>query len=357
MTELKIRPAIAADLPEMLRVITSSFSPWPQFKTGVSALDHLTWKLGPGGIDDIGEHTVVELDGRVVASRLRWISHAQVAGQEFVTEMGADLAVDPAYQGRGIAREMTTYREAWEEDHGHLNFGTPTQHMLRDRGDEEARHFHLLTVWQRYSGIGALVAARPRRRAVARVLGAAARTTRAIARRSPRTGRSVTITDLDRFDSATDRLWERAREQFDIAAVRTAPYLNWRHCDARGGATTVLAAMEGQRCLGYAVSKPAENVANVVDLLADPDRLDVIEPLLAAAAGRMKARGCGTLACWLPPGHVYESALRASGFVATGEGAFTFANGQRLSGPPEVAALAVHPATRYHVTLGDFDFV
>jgi GNAT superfamily N-acetyltransferase len=355
--ELQIRQATAADLLEMARVITSSFSPWPSFDVPATALEHLTWKLGPGGIDDIGKHLVVEIGGAIAASRLRWIGRARVGEQEYVTEMGADLAVDPDFQGRGIARQITAYREASEEGRGHVNFGTPTRHMQQLRDPAEDRHFHPLLVWTRYLGIRSLLSEPPSRRALPRFGLAALRRLAARVRGGAPSAEAARVEPLERFDERTDELWHRARGQFEIASVRTASYLNWRHRDRRGGSTVALAIAEAERCLGYAVFKQTGQTANVVDLLVDPERPELVGALLDAGLEQMRAGGARTLRCWLPPEHQYQPALERSGFVKTGAASFTFSDGQRLTGPPEGVERATDPESRFHVMLGDFDFV
>ena len=70
----------------------------------------------------------------------------------------------------------------------------------------------------------------------------------------------------------------------------------------------------------------------------------------------MRDLGCTTTACWLPPGHQYEAALRDLGFVVGSSALFSFADESTMLAPPAAARLIDDPACRFHVTLGDFDF-
>ncbi|MDA0351013.1 MAG: GNAT family N-acetyltransferase [Chloroflexi bacterium] len=356
MAEPTIRNATVADLPSMLSVIEASFPHWPAFAIDVPPLDHLTWKLGLGGVADCAKHTVVELDGQVIGSRLRWFGRVRVGDREYTTENGADLSVHPDFQGRGISRLLAAYRDAQFAENGHLGFGTPSNSPQVLHINDAPETLRPLTIWRRHhrargfaraqlaaGGIGQL----------ARTLWRAAASRR---RARSRPTEAMTITLLDRFDDRTDQLWHAARADFEVATVRTAEYLNWRYRDPRGGRTVVLASLEGDRCLGYLVLKADGDAATIPDLLAHPDHPDLAERLLAEGVRRIGEQGCTTTVSWLPPGHPYEQALRRAGFIEAGSAVYDLASPPD-GGPPEPAAILRDPASRFHVTLGDFDFV
>ena len=356
MGQPTIRQATIGDLPEMLRIIQLSFPSWPRAEIEVPPIDHLTWKLGRDAAADVGDHTVVEIDGRIVASRLRWFGRVKVGDTEYVTENGADLAVDPEYRGRGISRLLAAYRNEQFKRNQHIGFGTPSNSAQVLHINVTPEVLRPLTVWTGHHSARRFARAHHSAGGIRQLLRASGSV---IARRRAKRPRPDagpgTVSVLDRFDARTDQLWQLASAPFEVSTVRTAGYLNWRYRDARGGPTIVLAAIDRDRCLGYAVFRQSGDRATMPDLLVDPAEPGVAGRLLVAGSDRMRERGCTEVTCWLPPGHAYEDALRRSGFIAAATSWYDFAN-PPFEGPPAIVPTLRNPASRFHITLGDFDF-
>ncbi len=352
------RAATLADLPGMLEVIEAAFPTWPPMEVPASNAEHLRWKLGPGGDAAIGEHILVELDGRVVAVRLKWSGDAQVGSEQYTWEQSADMAVHPDFQGRGISRVLSELRDRGFKEHGTVGLGTRSHHAAVQHMDGPRRNQRPLTVWTRQRTARAFVAAHRRAggvRQVASALGGVLRQRRVRGRAELEIARG-SVAVLDRFDEATDALWAEARGEFEVGTHRLAERQNWRHLDARGGRTVVLALADDARCLGYAVFKPNGGVVNVVDVLAAPGRTAVVAALLDAGVHCLGAEGYTRFASWLPSGHAYEAGFRGAGFLETGQRAYGFANQLYDDGPPEAQRLLREPGTRFHITMSDFDY-
>jgi GNAT superfamily N-acetyltransferase len=305
-----------------------------------------------------GTPVVGLIDGRVVAALLRWEVPVKLGNREYLSSSGADLALDPRYQGRGFGAPLTSYGSSVASAQAVIGFGTPSRNarvprIYAHRDDGETTE-HGLSLWVRPFGFDAVRAARFGLRAMRKPISSGKRLARTyLERRRPRAVASIEIVELQEFDARVDRLWEAVAADFDFAVVRRAEYLNWRYRDRRGGPATVLAAMEDGELVGYAVFKQSEGWGTVVDLLIHPDRVAVATPLLEAGGARLRAEGCRGMICWLPAEHAYREALITARYVETADEMPL--NLWEIGGSDALAALKA-PSARIHCTLGDFDW-
>lgn len=344
-----IRPTTPHDDAEILGLLEAAFGRWPSVNIDVPAIEHLHWKMNPPAALARPVHEVVVVDGQLAAFHLRWMPDIQIGGSTYRVLWSADLAVLPAFRGRGLSRLLNTADRNQRRDEGLFEFGTPSNapqvsHM--DGGDVVGRD---LRVWVRTFGLRSFLA-RQLRGLPPRHL---------FPRRRPRPDPDAVpreVVELERFDERADELWESTRHEFDLVSPRSADFLNWRYRDPAGGPTIALGVVERDRLLGYAVFKRDGTWCNVIDLLTRPEQPAVARRLLAAGAARLRADGCRGMTCWLPPGHRDEHALQEAGFADSGAQRITFGLREHLP-HPETLPVIEDPASRAHVTMGDFDFV
>jgi hypothetical protein len=206
MTDLVLRRAEELDLPAMLAVLQESFRRWPRYPAAPGALEHLRWKVS--GHPDSGQVQVVaEVNGTLAGVSLRTVLPLRFLGGEKRATYGADSAVSPAFQGRGVYREMLGRRVA-EFDSGfdlHIN---ATANPLAQRTRTK--------IGDRPFGNPPELLVRPALRGLPRsVLQARSALRRAWARAAARRPRRVAVTQLERFDERLDRLWEAAAPSGD----------------------------------------------------------------------------------------------------------------------------------------------
>jgi hypothetical protein len=161
---------------------------------------------------------------------------------------------------------------------------------------------------------------------------------------------------VDRFDARMDLFFAQAREPWDLIVTRSRAHLDWRYCDPRGGAFEKRVAEDGGGAiLGYAVALRLDDHAYLVDLLALPERSDVIADLVTDLIADLERSGCVDVLCWLQASHPYRDALRGAGFLDARERpSLTFRPGG--AEPSELDFLTA-PDVRIHYTLGDTDLV
>lgn len=349
------------DAPEMLQVILAAFGTWPAFDIAVPPLDHLRWKLDPpDGLEP--QHTVGELDGRLVAVELRWVSRAQIYGREIVTNDGADKAIIPAFQGLGLSRMMDAAQRQIGQD-GDLGIDTPSRNVrvLASRGrKEQQRTERALDTWVRRFDLRGRVGGGLRELDPLRLLAALPRLIVPPAVSPPAIDPRYVVRPIQLFDDRADVLWDAARGQFDVARVRRASYLNWRYADQRSGVSVILGAFDGEApdapLVGYAAFRRAGEQATLADLLTHPEH-DVATALVDAGCQRMRELGSRHAVAWLPPGHPNESALPAAGFSRL-DRPVTIEFDKPPGGTSEIDLDQFATAgLRMHVMPGDFDFV
>lgn len=345
-----LRPPTLADAPAILAILQAAFPRWPAFEVGVSPLEHLEWKLaGPGG-DAIGAHAVVAIGDRVVGVRLRWLGRAWVGGNEYPARSGADVAVDPAWQGRGVGRVITAERDRQVAEADDVWIQTPSRSpQLLHMNDVPDHILRELGVWARPLTVRGLLGAQLRARSLRGLVSGARRMVG-----DSDASEGVRIEQLEGFDARTDALWDSIRPSFDVIRDRSAAYLNWRYADPRAGESVILGVRDRDQLLGFGVFKRSGSTARVMDLLFHRSHTSVGAALLAAGAREMRRAGARSLVGWMPVGHHAEAALEGAGLRRGGTQTLDLRKREQM--PAAAATIIEAPDCLMHVTMGDFDF-
>jgi hypothetical protein len=145
--------------------------------------------------------------------------------------------------------------------------------------------------------------------------------------------------------------------QFKLAAMRTAPILNWRFAGNPDRGYRIFVAREENRPAGYIVlrrmaMREFETLA-VVDLLFDLERPDVGHALLRCVHRLAISEGVDIAVAMLSEHSPFRRILRLWGFVESPE-QFTLVLHEPRNGRLKLAA---RPPQDWHVTWFDHDFV
>lgn len=316
----------------ILRVLQRTYDRWPAIDTSVAPIDHLRWKIHADQVPPL-MHSVIESDGRIVGTVLSLRQSFKIGGAVLNGRQGTDIAVDPDYQGQGVARllmEMGT-REVPLHYEFELHVGSRSRHPAMSSVRSQV-----------YAASTALAQVEV---LVAPLAGSLP---------SAGTGPAWSIADAAEFDHRIGPFFEAASAPFDLIVVRTMDYLNWRFADPRGGRFRIRLAEKDGRLLGYSVLSSMRREGYIADLLALPGRVDVAESLLHDALTIFREAGLQSGRCWAPHGHPYEDAFRAAGFIERKRGRHvTYRAFRHLDA---VRALS-EPDARVHLTIGDSDSV
>ena len=287
-----------------------------------------------------------------------------VDGVERLYYLGADSSTHPEYRGRGIYNQMRDFENerasAWAD-------GTFT--VTRNPG-----------VLRRVERLGLDLArtAAPRvlvrvfnPKALARLRATAGSSTPEVVlhgaltahrlggflqRASKRTpSEEWALARVERFDGGFDELFEDAAQAFRFIKIRSAHYLAWRYLDSRGGEYETYAAFAEGAVLGYIALKIENDRGYILDILARPERDDVVRSLLRRAAARFKQAHLTAAECWIPPSHPYRRLLRRSGYFDTRRVSGTLVTS--LPGHEQDLEFFKDKDPKVHLMLGDVDNV
>lgn len=347
----------ASDAEAALSVIESAFARWPPFEVDASPLDHLRWKMTPPPPADPDQHAMIELDGVPVATQLRWMGVVDVRGERLPFDFGIDVAVTPAARGLGLASQLRDQETERRRSQPSVGFDTVSnsarvKDMYRSRG----LIHRPLDVWRNAPDLRTFVGVH-RGAGIRHLLQAtfeAATHTRRTRTRGDLPAR-WRIDQITAFDEQATDLWESIRSAFQLARRRDADWLNWRYLDPRAGRIVAFGLTEGDRLIGYTVARIDQRGGRILDLVTRERDAEAGAHLLDRAVTHLRGAGCRSVECLLPGGHREEAALRAAGFLRSGEERMLQVTRTRHARTPAILEVMEDQSLPIHVTAGDFD--
>jgi len=360
-----IRNSGEADEPRMVELLFRAFGRWPGFEIQVSPLDHLRWKMRSDPMA-ARHHLVTEIVDTIAAMMLVVVRRVRVKGRDCLVRDGVDAAVDPRYQGQRIYGALLDYyQQNWRYSEFDLSLWYSTNPKMRQRGIRQGRKplGNLIQVLQKPFHARAIVARRreryggrmPAPLAVLRIKleSALNRLTHPPYWRGVK--RAWSIATVERFDDRIDGFFDEAVQPFDFAVVKSKDYVNWRYCDPAAGRFTVRVAEQEGRFLGYLVLKITEGEGYIADLLALPERADVVRSLIEDAVRLFRAAGVELASCWMTSRHPYNPILRRYGFIDSRKDVGL--RYRAISLDERDLEFLSDPGARIHMTHGDSDWV
>jgi len=315
----------------VLGVFSKAFDRWPRLAGSVSPLEHLRWKMSCHPLAQ-QFHIVVESPDGIVGARLEWAFDTKLGDRIITMRESVDRAVIPEFQRNYAMSAMRVYAQKLRDQSFDMYMG----YRSDTPGLRNLRRYRVPAV--RFSRVIDVLVCDPE-----------------LVPPSAASRASWTISAVDSFDERADTLWSKAQSQFLFGIVRSSAHLNWRYADPRAGDYVILAAEEGNRWLGYIVLRATANAGYIADLLALPDRNDVVESLLSAATDRFRAGGQRRIECWSEAHGVYRWAQDRAGFNKLRR---TIGIGFRpIRVSPEEAAFLGDPTASVLFTAGDTDLV
>lgn len=130
--------------------------------------------------------------------------------------------------------------------------------------------------------------------------------------------RSVQVTEINKFDSSFDALWQECKNQFAAGVWKDSEYLQWRYKEVPGSNYTVLKATEDGKTAGFIVTCSTIDRGLKAGLIADIVCREPVAPiasaLIQAAVSLFRREGVDLVQTVLLRGSPYLTAFRASGF-------------------------------------------
>ena len=354
--EVRFRDFRLGDEEQIVDVLRAGFGSFYASDKPVDECDYITWFAEPHD-SHFGRVIVAEVDSRIVSVTAQ-IRRPVKVGRRLLygTAGGIATTTHPDFQGRGFNRGLHAWRRATVDQ-------PTTATVERSRMAPRAGRGLLTSS----PGMGVhLKVLRPWRAATG---GSGARTRKALgysglaawgALRAalPHRAAELAVRTLPAFDERFELFIEEAGAAWDFIPVRSVEYLNWRFGDPRAGLFTVRAVELDDKLLGYAVLHRIGVRGHIVDVLALPNRLDVVRTLVDDATERLGRAGAAAVECWMLRRHPYAGVLRQSGFVPLPR-ASSETDGEisifGLGMAPEERRLLISREARIHLVRADFD--
>jgi hypothetical protein len=330
--EFTRRPHRPGDEEPLLDMLRAAFGRWPAVEIEVDAVDHLRWKLSSSP-ESPGLHRITEVNGEMASSVFCWVQRLKVGDRLARNIQGTDRVVHPRFQRRGLADAIGRWRRLHADDQPcDLQFNVRSGHPAMLRLEERARPrpFILANAIEVLS-----LPLDVRFAADDRPAGA--------------------VKEVASFDERIDAFWVEAGRPYAFMVARGKDYMNWRYADRRAGRFMIHIAEEAERLVGYVVTRISWQKGYIADLLALPNRDDVVLSLLAAAGPRLQQANVERIDWWLPASHPYQSVARALGGRLRREVALT-AYPHKPRSELDLSFLR-EEGTAVHIAAGDTDLV
>lgn len=324
---------------------------------GKRSLNEWRWKFEavPGGP---GVFTVAEVNGKLVAQYPSLPVRLKCGDSVIRAAQSVDALVHPEFRGSGalIAR-LLSHHVAYVRDHGFaFAFGFPNavHHRVGKKLLNYKDLFWLHALFRRLSWGHAV---RTRASYIPGwALKAIAWTSRILIRvmiPDECSGSTLTTREVRDFsDKRFDLLWNAAKENYAVLAVRDSEFLNWRYARNPSHSYVILAAEKGSELVGYTVLS--------IDRQDDVQKGEIVD--LLAVDGKAEAALIGAALSWF---HSQQAdyalcyALREDGMSGT---LARFGFREHPAFPPipvvyqlyrqELEALLTNSAS-WHITHGD----
>jgi hypothetical protein len=132
----------------------------------------------------------------------------------------------------------------------------------------------------------------------------------------------IILNDVSEFDERINAFWQNTKNGYNFIIEKNREYLNWRYCDPRSnikGRYFVKQAEEDGEILGFIVLEVREkggySEGYVADLLALPDRTDVVRRLVEEATLFFRESDVNVVHYRVVKNHFYQAIFSEQGFI------------------------------------------
>jgi hypothetical protein len=308
---MQIRPMQASD--DDLVLLKNLFNANDSPRT----LDDLRWRYprNPTG-KVVVDFAIDEASGELAAAYCVFPAYFKLGTDRVLAVQSLDTLTDERFRGQGLFRKLATSTYGRLADaNAALVYGFPN-------GNSAPGFFGKLG-WQRLDPVPFL--ARPLRLPyIARRMKVPEWVTRWIPSvpfvvPSILSRRNLPIEHVRAFDDSFDRLWTRFSGNIPVALERSATFLTWRYLEHPRATYELRAIKEGGETVGFVAWRVADKhggrVAYIMELLHDPDRLDVASQLLDHAVRESAADGADIVLAWSLDHSPNRAAFSRSAFL------------------------------------------
>jgi hypothetical protein len=333
--EFNVRLYQSGDEAPIVQLLNNVFKPWPRFELECSLVDHWKWKFvdNPANkranANDTLPHAVAVNKEEIIGIIHGMLYYTKVGENTYLSQKGADVAVNDNYHGMGIFSKIDKQKEntmnklncffgysltsnpvilGSTNADSFVPFPHPIKYLIKIKDVEEFfKHMKLEeSKWNRNTLKAAVYGAKLLNK-LTNINLTSAQT-------------KIELKQITMFDDSIDRFYDKIKPYYSFIVEKTANYMNWRYCDKRGGDFKTWTAGENGEVEGFIVLRvnqidPANHVGYIMDLLALDGRLDVAEILVSFASDWFNGLGVNVVHAQIVEGHIYESLYNKYGFL------------------------------------------
>ncbi len=353
-----IRPYLPGDEEEIIPLLKLVFGDWRD-------LDFWDWMYNDNLLK-MDLHCVgVAGDGEIVGASLSLPLKVKIGGQTILSTYGSDACVHPDHRRRGIYGRLNDCKRELRERMGvrfhysHTFNPIVYESHFKTYGRDQWRF--PISYYNRIEDIDTHLRANKVERAFLKKLGFTAvkalNNLRGLGGRVRAEG--VRVSEMKRFDGRFEGFWQRISDHYNFILERSRKYMNWRYCDPRAGDYLIKGAEDGDGVSGYVVLKLDRGsdypTGRIMDLLALPGRLDVVDALVSDALGYFSDEGVNFVQCLFLRNHPYGGVLKRHGFLDLGPQGH-YVNYSYLGLEKEFRAVEESPIGNLHLCYSDIAF-
>ena len=326
MEKVTIRLYEEGDDEGIVELLDLVFDGWPNYDITCSPLDHWRWKyLSSEGTPYI---SVAEDGGIIVGCNLGYPVSFRVSGKSITGFYASDTAVHPNYRGRRISSKIIEYQNNHFAGLGaKLTYWGTSNPIYVSKGKRTRLSLPFkVTNFVRVLNIDKQLHAMPGPNPFLNKAGYTVLKTLNTIRNSlekrDRLAPKFEIREIDEFPSKINLLTEEVASNHPFMVERAQEYLNWRYTDPRAGEFMVKTAHDytDGEILGCCVIRVNRirrdySVGFIMELMAFPGRLDVVDGLLKHAVTYFDLQGVNIVNILASEGQSYQRTLNRNGFL------------------------------------------
>lgn len=308
-------------------------------------------------VNPLGNHIwITEHNGQIIAHHAHIPVNLKVGKKIFKSYIAGDAMTHPKFQRRGVQRELGNIADSELVKAGrYFGYSFPGEIVSKHKAGggtnyDVSKTPVLMKIFDTNEVLRKLIGSR----FSLKVLSVWLNHVVSVFFRPKRSSviEDVKITEIERFDDRINDFWEDVSRHFGAIVVRDKEYLNWRYFKRPDSNFKVLLAEKDEKILGYIVFSSKDEKGFIVDLLAYPNRLDVIQNLVLRAVEQLREEKVHRIICWMLENNPCYKVLRDNGFIPI---PLKYSFRVTIQSPSHVSTEFVKNPNNWYLTLGDTD--
>ncbi len=353
---------------EIVDLLSVIFHDWPHFDLNCSSLEHWIWKYVDNSTK-IRKVVIAKENRKMVGCHHSGYVNIKIGDKTFLCLQAMDLGTHPDYRRKGVNRTIGDLNKKINDSGGNpatISYWVTTNPIVINQNEKSGnlrfphpiselvyivnidKHFKIMNsekMWIKKFGFYLLKSLS---------------TIRNVFINKQIRGTKLLISSIDKIDSRFEVFWYKIMDDYDFIIERSKEYLTWRYLDRRGGDYKIKIAQEDDKILGYVVLRINNYRKDypegyIVDLLAIPGRLDVVQSLVVDSLDFFSRNKVNAIRFWIVKGHPYERVFHSNGFVNNQKEIFLFYH--VVNYDAELEKLKNVPSSRHFFTYGSTDWI